>query len=157
MIRMRPPAAPNLMRPTRQPAVIQSQAEIPFSDAPADTSVLVTLVDGSHLGFGDIARVLEGLDHPDSFGCDTTDGQLHNGVLGPLSENLGGPDAATVELECQAPCVGDEALGVSMRPSRQGRLSRAAVMTFVRTIVEGEGSLQELRDGMAAQPDAFIR
>jgi dienelactone hydrolase len=136
----------------------ESQGDVPFNDAPPETSVVVTLDRGSHLGFGDISgRLLNGLDHPDALGCDTTDGQLNNEVLAPLVESLGGPDRATVEAECQVPCVGDESNGVSMRPARQGELTRAAVLTFVRSVAEDVGSLDQLRAGIDAQPDALVR
>ncbi|TVR04304.1 MAG: hypothetical protein EA398_02635 [Deltaproteobacteria bacterium] len=135
----------------------ESHGERPFADAPAP-SLLLRLRDGSHTAFADtIADLFANFDQPDELGCATIGRSIPLDDLGSLAESIGGPDAATVNAECAAPCSGDELERVTMRPPRQANLVLYAVVTFLEGVFEDGPSLASLGMTLDAEEDVDAR
>lgn len=103
---------------------------------------LLTMLDGSHTAFADIASTLfEQLDNPDEVGCATLTG---TGVTdedesdSALLELLGGAEAGVVPGTCPPACAAEGPLARSMRPSRQQALTIMAVHSFLEAYLNAD-------------------
>jgi len=103
---------------------------VPFWEATNGPRRLVTYVDGTHTGFADVTEdLLDSSDHADSLGC----GQ----IAGAVGDEP--PDGVEDSLNPQCPGVcEDEELGIGMRPTRQGLLTRGIAHAFLDAELGGD-------------------
>jgi dienelactone hydrolase len=129
-----------------------------LADAPAP-SVLVTLEQGSHTAFADVvADFFNNIPHPDVVGCSSVVENLDISSLGTLSESLGGPDAATVNAECTAPCSSDALETPAMRSRRQADITMSAVAGFLDKVFADPGhDYAGFADTLDSEPDISVR
>ena len=113
-----------------------ADAVVPYAEnaaslvARAPRSGLVTLKNGSHVGFADIARYTSRWSrHGDSLACGALMGAVaEDADLGDVA-GLGGPDAGVIRTQGGRPC--DPLPSVrSMRPARQQMLTILAAFSF---------------------------
>lgn len=91
---------------------------------------LVTIAQGSHLGFAGNARLLRWLDHPDSFGCYMAARNLKNTGNGEsLFELLGTPEQGINYQTANEFCK-QNPLPDAINPLRQQQISRLVVSSF---------------------------
>ena len=136
----------------------ETQGRQPFLGAPGP-ALLLTLIDASHTAFGDVVgRALDGTrTHPDVIGCSTIAARIPLDDLGILAESLGGPSAATVTAECQAPCQGDERERTHMRGSRQASIIVASTVAFFEGVFGDGPNVETLASQFDAEADIEAR
>ena len=118
------PTLPLLLAHGTSDAILPYEGHVtPFWEASEGPRRLVSYAEGTHTGFADLTEdLLDGTDHADSLGC----GQLGDAL--PDEPTQGDPDS--LHPNCPLPCVNDE-LGIGMRPTRQGLLTRGIAHAFL--------------------------
>ena len=141
-----------------------ADAVVPYAEnaaslvARAPRSGLVTLRNGSHVGFADIARYTSRWSrHGDSLACGALMGAVaEDADLGDVA-GLGGPDAGVIRTQGGRPC--DPLPSVrSMRPARQQMLTILAAFSFFESRFAEEAADRRkaadyLAAGLAAEND----
>jgi predicted dienelactone hydrolase len=110
----------------------------------APTGALVSIENGSHTGFADIADPLfRFADHPDSFGC----GALMENIEPVRGQNpfpgLGGAENGIVlDEDAPLPCTGAP-LSNALHPGRQHMITLLAVSDFFQSVFGDDGATRE--------------
>jgi len=130
---------------------------VAYQDANAP-KYLLTLIGGSHTGFGDGLEFFDTLDNVDDIGCNALrSSRVGDEGLGSLFDTLGGSAAGIVTGQCPAICTGPRPH--AMRPSRQHDLTILSVTPFFEATLRGDARAQRFLDTTLAaeNPDLQLQ
>jgi predicted dienelactone hydrolase len=127
-------------------AVLPYQAHSLFAFEQANAPKwLVTIANGSHMGFGDSACPgLESMNNPDNIACLGAGGPGGN-YYSAVVEGLGGPAVGLVLGDCQN-CPKRGPFPRSIRPCRQHELTILSVYPFFEAILRGDQAARRFLD-----------